>query len=50
MVRRVSWSAVVAGLLTLAAIAFAAWEESTLAIALGLSAITWAILSLKDRT
>jgi hypothetical protein len=50
MVRRVSWSAVLAGLLTLAAIGFAALEEPTLAVVLGLSAITWAILSLKDRT
>lgn len=50
MLQRVSWSAVIAGLLTLAAISFAAWDESTLAVVLGLCAIAWAVLSLKDRT
>jgi hypothetical protein len=50
VIQRVSWAAVLAGLLTILSIAAAVLREQALVLAFGLSAVTWAILSLKDRT
>jgi hypothetical protein len=49
MIKRVSWSAIVAVLLSNFAIAFAVAGEQALALAFGLGAVTWAILSLKEK-
>jgi hypothetical protein len=46
----VSWAAVLAGVLTVLAMTAALLREQALVLAFGLSAVTWAILSLKDRT
>ena len=50
MLQRISWAAVLTGLLSLLALLAAMVKETDLVLGFGLSAVAWAILSLKDRT
>ena len=50
MLRRVSWTAILAGLLTLLALTAAVLDEDVVAVTCALCAISWAILSLKEPT
>jgi hypothetical protein len=50
VLNRVSWAAVAALVFVICALASAALEQDTLAVTFALCSITWAVLSLKERT
>jgi len=50
VLRRIEWAAVLAVLLSILAIVAVSVDEEALGVVLALSAVMWAILSLRERT